>query len=73
MPISLGLGSSEHLARTDDGKGASIGQFAVKKSMWRTIWEINEEAHLQYVILSMGAASFCQLRPTVPVLDTRLS
>lgn len=50
--------------------GASIGQFAIRKAVWRIIREMNEEVHLQYVIVNMGAASFCQLRLKMPVLVT---
>lgn len=57
MTIGLGLGGNGHLARKVNWKGASIGQFAIRKAMWRIIREINEEVHLQYVIVSMGAAS----------------
>lgn len=50
--------------------GASIGQFAIRKAVWRIIREMNEEVHLQYVIVTMGAASFCQLILKMPVLVT---
>lgn len=69
MTIGLGLGGNGHLARKANGKGSSIGQFTIRKAVWGIIREINEGV-LQYVIVNMGAASFCQLRLKMPVLVT---
>ena len=56
----------------DNGKGVSVGQFAIKKAVWTIIREITEEAHLQYDIVNMGTTSFCLLRIMLPVLITQL-
>lgn len=44
MPVSLGLGSSGHLARKGAGKGAHTASCQLKGAVWRIVRKTIEES-----------------------------